>query len=293
MTIPTPEPLPLGQERVVARWIAKNLASTGGGSFLCHPSKALRISLAAQEEGLLLDGVTFVIGGEPVTPGKVRGITDSGASFSPLYAFMEHGTVGEGCPRTRHRDEVHVFEDSLAIIQAPRSVPGVDTAVNSFHFTSLVQSAPKILLNVESDDFGTLETRSCDCELGSLGFRTFVREIRSFSKLTGEGTTLVGSDLERVLEEDLPNRFGGNSLDYQLVEEEDENGFTRLNLVIHPQVAIEDEAEVVTFFLDAAGGGTSILEEARAVRVKRMEPILTTRGKFLPLQQLGTSRGVS
>ncbi len=288
--MPTPERLPLGKELVAARWIVENLASTGGGSFCCHPSKALRISLAAQEADLALDGVTFVMGGEPVTPGKIRGITNSGASYSPLYAFMEHGAVGEGCSHTRHGDEVHIFEDCLAITQAPRKVPGIDTTIDSFHFTSLLLSAPKILVNVESDDFGILEARSCDCELGSLGFRTFVRKIRSFSKLTGEGTTLVGSDLERVLEEDLPNRFGGSPLDYQLLEEEDEKMLTRLSLIIHPRIVIEDEAEVVTFLLDSLGPSTSILAEAGALTIKRMEPILTTRGKFLPLQLLGTSR---
>ena len=32
---------------------------------------------------------------------------------------------------------------------------------------------------------------------------------------------MVGSDMEKILEEELPERFGGSVLDYQMIEEED------------------------------------------------------------------------
>jgi hypothetical protein len=44
-----------------------------------------------------------------------------------------------------------------------------------------------------------------------------------------------------ILEEVLPARFGGSPLDYQLLEEEDEQGFTRLSLLVSPRVALADE----------------------------------------------------
>ena len=56
--------------------------------------------------------------------------------------------------------------------------------------------------------------------------------------MTGEGMTLIGTDMVRILEEDLPRRFGGSPLDYQLMEEEDERGFTRLSLVVSPDVVL-------------------------------------------------------
>ena len=83
-----------------------------------------------------------------------------------------------------------------------------------------------ILLNVETDDYGVLESRPCGCRMGDLGLTTHVTQVRSFRKLTGEGMTLVGNDMIRILEEVLPTRFGGSPLDYQLAEVENEVGPT-------------------------------------------------------------------
>jgi hypothetical protein len=146
------------------------------------------------------------------------------------------------------------------------------------------------MLNVESDDYGVIERRSCGCPLESYGFTEHVRHIRSFRKLTGEGVTLVGSEMTRILEEMLPARFGGSPLDYQLLEEEDEAGFTRLSLLVSPKIRIEDEKEVIEVVLEALGRGSVAADMARAIwsqaktlRVKRMEPIWTAQGKLMPL----------
>ena len=80
-----------------------------------------------------------------------------------------------------------------------------------------------------------------------------MRRIRSFRKLTGGGETLVGSKMAYILEEVLPNRFGGSPLAYQLLEEEDEDGFTRFSLVVNPRVHITNETEVVEAVLEALG----------------------------------------
>jgi len=92
-------------------------------------------------------------------------------------------------------------------------VPGSDITVDAFHFTTLLPTARKLLLNVESDDYGVVETRSCGGPLESYGYTEHLRQIRSFRKLTGEGVTLVGSEMLRILEEVLPARFGGSPLD--------------------------------------------------------------------------------
>src|SRR5262249_49353482 len=106
----------------------------------------------------------------------------------------------------------------------------------------------------------------------------------------GEGVTLVGSEVLSVLEEVLPARFGGTPIDYQLLEEEDERGFTRLSLVVSPSIKIADERAVLAALLDALGEKSvadgltrAIWSNAGTVRIKRMEPIRTARGKLMPL----------
>jgi len=82
-----------------------------------------------------------------------------------------------------------------------------------------------------------------------------------------------------------------------MLEEEDEQGFTRLSLVISPKVEIADEAEVVLTVLEALGHGSDAADQARALwsqagslRVKRAEPAWTSRGKLMPLRLTRDSR---
>ena len=195
-----------------------------------------------------------------------------------------------GCGNPIDSNDLHVLSDAFAVIQHPRRVPGCELEVEAFNITSLLLTAPKLLLNVEVDDYGILERRSCGCPLEGYGFTDHLREVHSFSKLTGEGVTLVGSEMVRILEEVLPARFGGSSLDYQLLEEEDERGFTRLSLVVSPKINIGDEEAVISTVLEALGRSSvaadaarAIWSQARTLRVKRAEPLWTLRGKLLPL----------
>ena len=41
--------------------------------------------------------------------------------------------------------------------------------VGALHYTTLNASSPKLMINVESDDYGVLEERACGCVLGELG----------------------------------------------------------------------------------------------------------------------------
>ncbi len=288
--LPWPEKLPLDRATVLARWMADTLRAEGACLVRTGVSRAVRVSIAAREAGLDLRGASFWGGGEPPTPAKVREITACGARWIPNYPFAEGGRVGIGCARPLDGNDVHFFKDSLALIQHARQVPGMDVTVPSFHFTTLLPTAPKLLLNVESDDYGVLETRSCGRPLEGYGFSEHIREVRSFRKLTGEGVTLVGSEMVRILESVLPSRFGGSSLDYQLLEEEDERGFTRLTLLVSPGISLADDATVIGAVLDelgrsgpAADGARAIWSQARTLRVRRREPIWTARGKLMPL----------
>jgi hypothetical protein len=288
--VPWPEYLPFDRAEVIARWAEQAVRLDGACGVRAHVSKALRIAVAAEECGIDLSGVTITSGGEPPTRAKVKRITATGARFIANYFLTEAGPMGFGCPASEDPNDQHLLIDHLAMIPWRRSVPGFDVEVESFHYTTLLPTSPKLMLNVETDDYGIVETRACGCLLGSLGFTTHMREIRSFSKLTGEGVTLIGSVMERILEEELPARFGGSALDYQLVEEEDERGFTRLTLLVHPRLVVPDDGAVVNVVHEAlarAGGmadvSRGVWAQAGTLRVRREPPHLTARGKLLPL----------
>jgi len=284
--VPHAEPLPLDRADVIVRWAQEALATHGRCGIRAHVSKALRIAIAARELGVDLTGTTITSGGEPVTPAKARTITATGARFIPNYFIMEAGPVGLGCPMADDPGDQHFQCDRLALITGARPVPSFGATVDAFYLTSLLPSAPKMFLNVETDDFGIVEERSCGCPFDALGLCMHLREIRSFSKLTGEGVTLIGSEMERLLEQDLPARFGGSPLDYQLVEEEDGDGFTRLTLLVHPRVRLANEDDVVPAMHrllaergGAAGVTSALWRQAGTIRLRREAPRITARGK--------------
>jgi hypothetical protein len=288
--LPRPQPLSLDEAVVVARWMARTLETHSACHVSTQVSQALRVCIAAQEEGLDLRGAVFLVGGEPPTPAKVRMVTQIGARWIPGYWLADAGCVGQGCCQPVDCNDIHLFKDAFALTQCRRRVPGSEMSVDAFHLTTLLPTSPKLLLNVETDDYGLIERRACGCPLESYGFTEHVRHIRSFSKLTGEGVTLVGSEMIRILEEVLPARFGGSPLDYQLLEEEDGQGFTRLSLLVSPKVEIADETEVSEAVLEALSQSSIAADLARAIwgqagtlRIRRMEPILTARGKLMPL----------
>lgn len=276
---------------LAARWAERTLRSNDRCLITTGLSQAVRIATAAYESGIDLHGATFKGAGEPSTSGKVRAVNQTGAKWISGYAFSEGGgRAGAACVNPADQTDVHFLSDRRALIQYPRKVPGSDLVVDAFNFTMLSPGAPKVLLNVETDDFGVIETRSCGCPLEELGYKTHLRDIYSFSKLTGEGVTLVGSEMIRILEEVLPSRFGGGPLDYQLIEEEGEQSLTRLSLVIHPRVKIEDESQVISAVLKelskrdgAASMAGTIWAQSGTFRIRRMEPIGTARGKLMPL----------
>ncbi len=249
---PRPEPLPLAEAVVLARWAADAIRTHGGCEIVCTVSLAVRICTAAREEGIDLSGAAFYGGGEPLTEAKNTAIASVGARFVSLYISEDAGPMGIQCGTPCEVGDHHLLDHGITLIQHPREVLDSGVEVDAFYFTSLRPLASKILLNVESDDYGIVEERACGCPFGELGFRRHVRRIRSFGKLTGEGVTLVGTEMVRILEEVLPRRFGGSPQDFQLVEEEDDaTGFTRLALLVHPRLEIARQQDVIDAMLGA------------------------------------------
>jgi len=287
VNFPKPEYINLKGSYKVADWAAQMVKEFSNCSIYTYVSSAIRVSKAAKERGLEISGTRFFVGAEPITSSKRREIESVGACCIPKYGFTEGGTVGYGCFNPSSPDDTHLFKDSIAAIQHRRRVEFSDTEVDAFLFTSLLPSAPKILLNVESDDYGILEERDCNCEFQKLGFTEHLHNIRSFGKLTGEGMSFVGSDLIRIFEEILPHEFGGSSIDYQLLEEESTNGLTRLSILVSPQIGKVNEKDLVERFLteigkEKQGVCAEIWSQGNTIQVRRAHPIPTKRGKIFP-----------
>jgi len=295
--LPAMEPLALEQAVELARWAARTVEREGRAVVFTHVSKCLRVALAAREAGIDLAGVTFWGGGEPPTEAKVRPLYEAGARWLPGYWLREAGSVAQGCAAPDGPNDLHLHRDAFAMITRPRPIPGFPVEVPALLFTALLPTAPKLMFNVECDDFAILERRACGCPLGELGLDVHVRDVRSFSKLTGEGVTLLAGELERVLEEVLPTECGGTALDYQLVERENDRGFTELVVVVHPSVPLADENRVVETVRQALANGSgamhlagALLGEAGAIRVERARPQVSLGGKHVPILLAASAR---
>jgi hypothetical protein len=289
--VPFPKIVNLNQPLVIARWIHNTLKTHSRCVLHTHPSHALRVAVAAQEARFDLTGATVRIAGEPVTPAKVAEMKRVGLRVVPGYSMTEVSAIALGCVNPIAADDMHLFKDAFALITYPYIVEGFGIKVPAFNLTTLLDSTSKLMFNVQIDDYGMVEERSCGCEYETYGYTTHLREIRSYSKLVGESVTLIGNEMLRILEEELPARFGGSSLDYQLVEEEDKQGFTRLYLLIHPRIEIANEQVVIEVVLKGLRGSSPMADAARTVwqqahslRIKRQEPVVTAGGKFLPLR---------
>ncbi len=287
--LPTPMFVDLQDPSQIAVWLTSRLREGTSVCLTTYASSAVRVCIAARERGLDLNGVCFITLGEPFTEAKQQAIEAVGARALVRYAFTEAGIIGYGCANPQLSDDLHLFSDCYGLIQRSREVADSGLSVGAFLFTSLLPSAPKILLNVESGDYGMIDRRDCGCMLGTVGLTTHLARVRSFEKLSGEGMTFVQTDLLRVLEEVLPAHFGGTSADYQVLEEEGEHGILRLLLIVSPKIGPVDAERVRHAFLEELGrdGGfvrlsAQVWQRAGTVQVKRQWPVATKAGKILP-----------
>jgi hypothetical protein len=289
-----PEYVNLNNAHEIARWAASMLEEFPNCVIYTFASSAVRVCIAAQEAGLNIKGTRFLVTGELLTPQKKREIEGTGSRAIPIYGISEAGVIAAGCHQPHpDSDSCHFLTDTNAIISHRLKPSYSDAEVDSFLFTSLLFEAPKILLNVGMGDFGTIRKESCSCDFGKMGFDTLVSHIQSYEKLTGEGVTFVDSDLIRIIENELPRRYGGQSTDYQLIEEEDARGLTRLKLYISPRIGPVDEEDLIKNFIHLlkigkaspeswTQSGSDMWVQARTLRVKRDYPLSTRSGKILP-----------
>jgi hypothetical protein len=249
-------------------------------------SSAVRVCREAKTRGFDISGTLFRLGGEPLTDAKTRLIAETGCRALCFYSITETSFVGAPCANPEAPDDVHLLTDKLAVLTRPKAVPF--GSVNALIYTTLLPSSPKLMLNVESGDFALHSKRDCGCPMGRLGFKDHLRDIRSYEKLTSEGVTFLGTELLRLLEEVLPQRFGGAATDYQLVEAE-EGELSRIFIVASPSLGAIDEGAVIELVLETLStypGGRAMTEHWRqgnTLKVLRREPYRTESAKILPL----------
>jgi len=295
-----PEFVGLNDAKIIAEWAAQAVQETGRCVVYTFAASAVRVCAAAADANLDIAGTRFLVTGEPLTPYKKREIEAAGGIAVPVYGISEAGVIAAGCnQRHLQSDCCHLYKDTTAIVSHQTTVPHLDQTLDSFLFTSLLYESPKLLLNVGMGDFGNVTIEPCDCEFGRMGFDTKLSGIRSYEKLTGEGVTFVDTDFIRIIENELPGRFGGKSTDYQLVEEEDQHGLTRLRLLVSPRVGDIDEQELIDQFIaflkrseaspeSWAQAGTEMWKQSHMLQVQREFPLATVSGKILPFHLLKT-----
>ena len=297
--LPVPRHVSVADPRPIAQWMASVLARGETPFLTTYSSPAVRLCRAAQADGIRLEGARLALYGEPVTEARVAIIQKAGASVIPVYTAMESGRIGDGCLAPAAADEVHFFQDSHAMIQpgAADARPGLPTG--ALLLTSLRATAPVTLLNASMGDQAVVSERACGCPLEALGWKTHLHTIRSYEKLTAGGMTFLDVDVIRVLEQVLPERFGGAPTDYQLVEGRAENEHPRVRLLVHPALGTLDTEAVRRAFIEALGQGSGserimamVWGDADVLRVERRPPIVTESGKILHLH-LDTNREAS
>jgi len=288
---PTPYPryLPLNRPAPIAHYLARHSQRRVRLVVDTIVSSAVRLCLAATELGLDISGHIFRTFAEPLTPAKAAVIHQAGCDLFSAYGMEDAGRLGDSCGTPNALDDVHLLTHRNAFLQIPRQLPGWPQPAGAIYLTSLRPTAPKVLLNVETGDYGIMSERQCGCPLGAAGLTTHLHTIRNYEKLTSAGMHFMGADLLELLEVALPQRYGGAPTDYQFIETEQE-ARTIIKLVISPQVGELDADAVRRFVLGqlrrrAAGGRlmTDVWRADGALQIERGQPYATGSAKIQSL----------
>ena len=288
--IPTPEYVPLDEAWRVAAWMSEQAAAASHAYLSAPATTVVRICQAARVRGLDIAGSVFRVSGEPYTEGKRQVVASCGARTFSAWSLAECGPVAGGCARTEALDDMHLLSGRIALIQRPVTLRDDAGTVDAFHLSVLLRESPKVMLNVDTGDYGVISERRCGCPLHDLGLHLHVHSVRSYEKLTTSGMHVLGSDILELVEEVLPRRHGGAPTDYQLVE--DVSGAdTRIAIVVSKFVPdLNEEAllrDVKAFLAGKSRAHRMMIdlwEQGGSLRVVRAEPYTTSTGKTPPVR---------
>jgi hypothetical protein len=287
--LPRPEHVPPDRAIDVARRMAAIVAAGETVWYNGTVSGAVAIARAALEAGLDLRGARFSAGSEPMTEARQAAIRRAGISVVVGFGTTETSRIGYGCLDEGAVDDVHLLGDLNAIVQ-PGSAAAPGLPPQALLLTTVSPTAPTVALNLSLGDQGRLDARDCGCPYRRVGWTTRLGQIESFEKLNAGGMTFLDTDVVRILEADLPARFGGGPTDYQLVEEERLDGLPRIVLAVRPGAADADPATIAAWFLDRLGQGSGAervmaltWRQSGILEVVRRAPAATAAGKILPV----------
>jgi hypothetical protein len=286
--LPKPEHVPLNDPSPIVDWIRAVLNAGRVPHLTTWVTSAMSVCRAAAARGIDISGAQFTVGGEPLTSVRMALLSASGAVAVPRFMSVECAYIGYGCLNPDGTDDYHSISDFTTVIQPGADGPSRGLPPEALLVTTLRPTTPFVLLNVSLGDQAILEKRACGCPLQALGWSSHIRRVRSFDKLTSGGMTFLDRDIVNVMETVLPSRFGGTPLDYQLVEEEAEDGRPRVLLLVSPAVGPVDDGDVLRTFYAAIGRGSGAervmslqWESANLISVLRREPRATASGKIL------------
>ena len=284
--VPAPQHVPWNDPLPIVRWLNLSLERGEIPHLFTFVSPGVRICQTALSQKIEIAGSQFTVSGEPFTRARQKIFLEAGAAALPRMLASECGYIGYGCLKPRSVDDMHVIDDMNTVIAVEEKDAAEALPANSVLISSQRLRAPFVLLNVSLGDQAIVDQRSCGCPLEQLGWTTHISRVRSFKRLTAVGMTFTDEEVERILEDILPARFGGSPLDYQIIESEDSDGDPRITLVVSPSVGSVDEAALVTTFIESLGFGSGserimghVWKTGNLVSIKRDFPDRTVSGK--------------
>jgi hypothetical protein len=289
--IPLPEYVPLDDAARVAAWMHAARSAGKPPHLDTNVSAALLVARAAGEKGLDISQSFFRTGSEPLTVERAAILKQAGCRVVAHYSIAETGPVAVACCDGVAPDDTHLLEGKMAVVMRA-GVAGIHAPpdVEPIFLTTLLPTAPKIMINVESGDTAVRQERDCRCIFSELGLRTHLHTIRSYEKLTAGGMHFLGSVLIRLIEETLPQRVGGDPADYQFVELEHDAG-ARVALRVHPRLGMVNEnrlRELVAEELAKGGPADKMManlwRQGSVLEIHRSVPEATAGSKVLPLR---------
>lgn len=287
-SMPAPEYLAPGDFATPIEWIAREKRNGRPTILSAFVSPAVRMAALARERGLDVEGSIVMAGGETVTDAKLNVLRQAGMHYSSRYWISEIGAIGMGCRNMLSEARSHLMRNQVAVISRLRQQAITQTSVNALLFTSVSPLCASVVINAEMGDTAVLAPSNCDCSLSQAGLNWEIRDISSYSKLTGQGMTVMGADVAALIEDRLPRQCGGVPADYQLVERHG-TGQTELELRVSPRAGVKDLATVKREFISGLrrvyGGSlaTRVWEHSDGLTVIEAEPFATPTGKVLPL----------
>ena len=280
MRLPKAEHTELTDAAKVADWLG---AHSGPRIIQGFTSSIVRAVHVAIDRGVDLSGAVALLGGEPVDEGRTRFLESVGLRVASTYGATDGGMIGLGCADRAAADDYHVILHRCAVIAGDDA-----ESPSPLLITTLSPYFGKVLLNADIGDRAVVEQRVCGCRLGQLGFGIHLRGVHSRHLQTSEGMTVPVAQLLDVVREQLAP-LGATRDDYQIRDSRDENGSSRLTLVVSPRLAVDPQALAAKLLdgLAARNPGAKLAadvwRQAGTLSVESAAPTLSQRGKLLPV----------